>query len=86
MITGNKNDDHIINETHPGGSLQQCGFMVGPDGIIYVHKQGDNVTALQDNGSGLRISGKQKFLAALHSAIYVLVRMVQYTRRQVEEL
>ena len=29
--------------------------MVGPDGIIYVHKQGDNVTALQDNGTSLSV-------------------------------
>ncbi|HSW54362.1 MAG TPA: PQQ-binding-like beta-propeller repeat protein [Ignavibacteriaceae bacterium] len=55
LDNGQQKYDHIINETHPGGPLQQCGFMVGPDGIIYVHKQGDNVTALQDNGSGLSV-------------------------------
>jgi len=55
LDNGQQKYDHIINETHPGGPLQQCGFMVGPDGVIYVHKQGDNVTALQDNGSGLSV-------------------------------
>ncbi|MCU0332411.1 MAG: PQQ-binding-like beta-propeller repeat protein [Ignavibacteriaceae bacterium] len=55
LDNGQQKYDHIINDTHPGGPLQQCGFMVGPDGIIYVHKQGDNVTALQDNGSGLSV-------------------------------
>jgi outer membrane protein assembly factor BamB len=55
LDNGQQKYDHIISETHPGGPLQQCGFMVGPDGIIYVHKQGDNVTALQDNGSGLSV-------------------------------
>ena len=53
LDNGQQKYDHIINDTHPGGPVQQCGFMVGPDGIIYVQKQGDNVTALQDNGSGL---------------------------------
>ncbi len=55
LDNGQQKYDHIINDTHPGGPLQQCGFMVGPDGIIYVHKQGDNVTALQDDGSGLSV-------------------------------
>ena len=55
LNNGQQKYDHIINETHPGGPLQQCGFMVGPDGIIYVQKQGDNVTALQDNGTNLSV-------------------------------
>ena len=53
LDNGQQKYDHIINDTHPGGPVPQCGFMVGPDGIIYVQKQGDNVTALQDNGTGL---------------------------------
>ena len=53
LDNGQQKYDHIINNSHPGGPVQQCGFMVGPDGIIYVQKQGDNVTALQDNGTGL---------------------------------
>lgn len=55
LDNGQQKYDHIINDTHPGGPVQQCGFMVGPDGIIYVQKQGDNVTALQDNGTSLNL-------------------------------
>ncbi len=56
LDNGQQKYDHIINDTHPGGPVPQCGFMVGPDGIIYVQKQGDNVTALQDNGTWIKFS------------------------------
>ncbi len=51
--TGQKKYSHEINETHPGGGLPQVPLMVGPDGTIYVHKQGDNISAFTDNGTGL---------------------------------
>jgi outer membrane protein assembly factor BamB len=55
LDNGQKKYSHVINDTHPGGPIPQCGFMVGPDGIIYVQKQGDNVTALEDNGTSLNL-------------------------------
>jgi outer membrane protein assembly factor BamB len=51
--TGEKKYSHIINDTHPGGGIPQVPLMVGPDGTIFVQKQGDNVTALQDDGTVL---------------------------------
>jgi hypothetical protein len=51
--TGEKKYSHIINDSHPGGGIPQCPLMVGPDGTVFVQKQGDNVTALQDDGTTL---------------------------------
>jgi len=53
--SGQKKYSHMINETHPGGGLQQAPLMVGPDGTIYVHKQGDNISAFTDNGNELSL-------------------------------
>jgi outer membrane protein assembly factor BamB len=55
LVNGNKKYSHVINDTHPGGGIPQCPLMVGPDGTIFVQKQGDNVTALQDNGNALNL-------------------------------
>jgi len=51
--SGQKKYSHVITETHPGGGLPQVPLMVGPDGTIYVQKQGDNVSAFTDTGTGL---------------------------------
>jgi outer membrane protein assembly factor BamB len=51
--TGQKKYSHAINETHPGGGLPQVPLMAGPDGTIYVQKQGDNISAFTDTGSEL---------------------------------
>ena len=53
--TGARKYTKVIPDTNPGGPLQQMAPMVGSDGIIYAYKSGDNVTALQDNGSALNI-------------------------------
>lgn len=55
LANGHKKYSHIINDTHPGGGLPQCPLMVGTDGTIYVQKQGDNITALTDDGSQLNL-------------------------------
>lgn len=55
LDNGQKKYSFPISDTHPGGGINQCPLMVGPDGTIYVHKQGDNVTALSDNGSELSL-------------------------------
>ncbi len=55
MTTGVKKYHHVLNETNPGGGLQQAPIMVGNNGIIYAHKQGDNITALYDDGTSLSL-------------------------------
>jgi len=55
LTTGTKKYNHILNETNPGGGLQQAPIMVGNNGVIYAHKQGDNITALLDNGASLEV-------------------------------
>jgi outer membrane protein assembly factor BamB len=55
LETGQKKYSHPISDTHPGGGLMQCPLMVGPDGTVFFHKQGDNITALSDNGSGFDV-------------------------------
>jgi outer membrane protein assembly factor BamB len=55
LENGQQKYHHIINDTHPGGPLPQCGFMVGPNGVVYYHKQGDNITAFLDNGTSLSV-------------------------------
>ena len=55
LENGQKKYSHVINDTHPGGGIPQCPLMVGPDGTIFVQKQGDNITALSDNGSQLNL-------------------------------
>lgn len=55
LATGIRKYHHILNETNPGGGLQQAPIMVGNNGVVYAHKQGDNITALSDNGSSLSL-------------------------------
>lgn len=55
LSTGIKKYNHIINDTYPGGPLPQAPLMVGPSGIIYVHKQGDNISAFSDDGTRLQL-------------------------------
>jgi outer membrane protein assembly factor BamB len=55
LATGTKKYSHILNETNPGGGLIQVPLMVGSNGIIYAHKQGDNITALEDTGTSLNL-------------------------------
>jgi outer membrane protein assembly factor BamB len=43
-------------EGTPGGPMQQAApGCVGSDGRIYVHRQGDNITALEDTGVSLQV-------------------------------
>jgi outer membrane protein assembly factor BamB len=53
--TGAFVDSVTIPDTHPGGHMPQAAPMVGPDGTVYCHKVGDNVTAVRDNGDSLEI-------------------------------
>ena len=55
LTTGTKKYSKQIPDTYPGGPLQQMAPMAGSNGIIHAYKLGDNVTALQDNGSALNI-------------------------------
>jgi outer membrane protein assembly factor BamB len=55
ISSGQRKYSRIITDTHPGGAINQCALMVGSNGVIYAHKQEDNVTALQDNGNALNI-------------------------------
>jgi len=55
LATGIKKYNHIVNETYPGGPLPQAPLMVGPTGTIYVHRQGDNISAFSDNGLRLQL-------------------------------
>ncbi len=55
LATGQMVDTVRIEDTHPGGPMPQAAPMVGPDGTIYAHKVGDNVTAIKDFGDSLHI-------------------------------
>jgi outer membrane protein assembly factor BamB len=55
LATGTWKDTIRIPDTHPGGPMPQAAPMVGPDGTIYAHKVGDNVTAVRDFGDSLGI-------------------------------
>lgn len=55
LSTGIKKYNHIITDTYPGGPLPQAPLMVGPTGIIFVHKQGDNISAFSDDGVRLQL-------------------------------
>jgi outer membrane protein assembly factor BamB len=55
LETGQKKYSHPINDNHPGGGINECPVMIGQDGTIFFHKQGDNVTALSDDGSGFTV-------------------------------
>jgi outer membrane protein assembly factor BamB len=55
LTTGTKKYSHILNDNNPGGGLIQVPLIVGRTGIIYAHKQGDNITALEDDGTALNL-------------------------------
>lgn len=55
LATGIKLYNHVVNETTPGGGIQQVPIMVGNDGVIYAHKQEDNISALVDTGNELTL-------------------------------
>lgn len=55
LVTGQRKYSKLIADTHPGGAINQCALAVGNSGIIYAHKQEDNITALQDNGTALNV-------------------------------
>lgn len=55
LATGRFKYKTRIVDTHPGGPLPQSAPMVGDDGIVYAHKPGDNITALEDTGDSLRV-------------------------------
>jgi outer membrane protein assembly factor BamB len=76
LATGTFIDSVRIQDTHPGGPLPQAAPMVGPDGTIYAHKVGDNVTAIRDFGDSLHvlwvheISGEGEYFSAFsHFAV-----------------
>ncbi len=51
LNTGEKLYNHIVNETFPGGGVLQSALMIGFDGVVYVQKQEDNISAFADSGS-----------------------------------
>lgn len=55
LADGRLKDTVRIEDTHPGGPLPQAAPMVGPDGTIYAHKVGDNITAIRDYGDSLHV-------------------------------
>jgi outer membrane protein assembly factor BamB len=55
LTDGHLVDTVRIQDTHPGGPLPQAAPMVGPDGTIFAHKVGDNVTAIDDLGESLHV-------------------------------
>jgi len=55
VATGIPQDTVTIRDTHPGGPMPQAAPMIGPDGTIYAHKVGDNVTAVRDFGDSLHV-------------------------------
>lgn len=55
LATGAKLDSCEIEDTHPGGTAPYGNIIVGPDGVLYAHRCGDNVTAIEDHGDSLHI-------------------------------
>lgn len=55
LTDGHLVDTVRIQDTHPGGPMAQAAPMVGPDGTIFAHKVGDNVTAIEDLGESLHV-------------------------------
>ena len=55
LATGRWKYKTRLVDTHPGGPLPQSAPMVGDDGVVYAHKPGDNITALQDTGDSLLV-------------------------------
>jgi len=55
LATGHKRDSASIEDTNPGGTAPYGNIMVGPDHVLYAHRCGDNVTAVEDLGESLHI-------------------------------
>ncbi len=55
LATGRLRDSVFIEDTHPGGTAPYGNIMVGPDRVLYAHRCGDNVTAVEDWGDSLHI-------------------------------
>jgi outer membrane protein assembly factor BamB len=67
VATGHKLDSVPIEDTHPGGSAPYGNIIVGPDQVLYAHRCGDNVTAVEDSGNSLRIRWVYDVGESLHS-------------------
>jgi outer membrane protein assembly factor BamB len=55
LATGRRIDSVLIDDTHPGGTAPYGNIIVGPDGVLYAHRCGDNVTAVEDRGESLHV-------------------------------
>ncbi|MEO0080765.1 MAG: PQQ-binding-like beta-propeller repeat protein [candidate division WOR-3 bacterium] len=55
LATGRIRDSVRLQDMHPGGPTPQAAPMVGPDGTIYAHVVGDNITAVRDSGDSLKV-------------------------------
>jgi len=55
LATGAKRCSTFVEDTHPGGTAPYGNIMVGPDGVLYAHRCGDNVTAIEDHGESLHV-------------------------------
>jgi outer membrane protein assembly factor BamB len=66
LATGRKRDSVSIEDTHPGGTAPYGNIMVGPDRVLYAHRCGDNVTAVEDTGDSLHI----RWVYALEDSTY----------------
>ncbi|MFM7822465.1 MAG: PQQ-binding-like beta-propeller repeat protein [Bacteroidota bacterium] len=55
LSTGTKKYSHVVSSSGGGGPIPQCPLMVGPNGVIYVQLQNDNISAFLDNGTALSL-------------------------------
>lgn len=55
LATGRKLDSTLVEDTHPGGTAPYGNIIAGPDGVLYAHRCGDNVTAIEDHGDSLHV-------------------------------
>ena len=55
LDSGQRKYSYPLNDNHPGGAIPQCPIMVGFDGTIFFHKQEDNVSAFEDDGTQLNL-------------------------------
>jgi outer membrane protein assembly factor BamB len=55
LATGARLDSVEVEDTHPGGTAPYGNIIAGPDGALYAHRCGDNVTAIEDHRDSLHI-------------------------------
>ena len=55
LATGRKLDSALVEDTHPGGTAPYGNIIAGPDNVLYAHRCGDNVTAIEDLGDSLHV-------------------------------